>query len=369
MYSNSEFDFIDQISHLVLNPKETKEAAKISALKKKPSLQIIDEIGIQVAELIKLQNPSERLSAEDLERMAKDFFKGKNKDEYGSWVYYPWKNSLVHVLPEIDFVAVRTARNKYKITASEQALLATKKIGVVGLSVGQSVAICLAMERSFGELRIADFDTLELGNMNRLRTSVLNLGVEKTQLVVREVAEIDPYLNVKVYPMGLTEENMDSFLKEGGDLDLLIEECDNLSMKILCRLKAKSLGIPVLMDTSDRGMMDIERFDLEPERPIFHGMLTKFGDENQLIDGLDENKNNILMTILDFERLSERAKSSIQEIGKSITTWPQLASSVLMGGAMCAHFAKRILCGQIKGSGRAYIDLDEFFIMGHESKD
>ena len=27
------------------------------------------------------------------------------------------------------------------------------------------------------------------------------------------------------------------------------------------------------MATSDRGLIDVERFDLEPERPIFHGLL------------------------------------------------------------------------------------------------
>jgi hypothetical protein len=27
------------------------------------------------------------------------------------------------------------------------------------------------------------------------------------------------------------------------------------------------------METSDRGVLDVERFDLEPDRPIFHGLL------------------------------------------------------------------------------------------------
>jgi hypothetical protein len=40
--------------------------------------------------------------------------------------------------------------------------LARKRIGVVGLSVGQSVALVLALERSFAQLRVADFDTLDL---------------------------------------------------------------------------------------------------------------------------------------------------------------------------------------------------------------
>ncbi len=32
----------------------------------------------------------------------------------------------------------------------------------------------MAMERSFGELRIADYDVLELTNLNRIRTGVHN---------------------------------------------------------------------------------------------------------------------------------------------------------------------------------------------------
>lgn len=33
-----------------------------------------------------------------------------------------------------------------------------KKIGVIGLSEGQSVALTMSMERVYGTLRIADFD-------------------------------------------------------------------------------------------------------------------------------------------------------------------------------------------------------------------
>jgi tRNA A37 threonylcarbamoyladenosine dehydratase len=62
----------------------------------------------------------------------------------------------------------------------------------MGLSVGQSVSLALAMERSFGELRIADFDELDLSNINRIRTGVYNLKIQKTVIVAREIAEIDP---------------------------------------------------------------------------------------------------------------------------------------------------------------------------------
>ena len=50
-------------------------------------------------------------------------------------------------------------------------------------------------------------------------------------------------------------------------------KCDSFPIKILSRLKARDYHIPVLMDTSDKGLIDIERFDLEPQRALFHGLL------------------------------------------------------------------------------------------------
>jgi molybdopterin/thiamine biosynthesis adenylyltransferase len=361
MHDPPRFDMNGQTHHLILNAGREEDSYKLSLIRKLPNLHIADQLNLQVRELIKLSHPTERLSDARLDILVEDFFRDHERDFYGNWVYYPWKNSLVYILPEEDFARVRTIRNRYKITEEEQKFMATRRIGVVGLSVGQSVATCLAMERSFGELRIADFDTLELGNMNRIRTSVTNLGLPKTEVVTREIAEIDPYLKVTVYNDGLTAENMDRFFSEGGNLDLLIEECDSLEMKILSRIKAKSLSIPVLMDTSDRGMIDIERFDLDSQRPIFHGMLAEFGEEEALPDLVEAYKSQMMMAILDFDNLSQSAKFSIGEIGRTITSWPQLASSVIMGGAMAAYFSRQILCDHIKESGRVYVDLDDFF--------
>ncbi len=368
MNLNLKLESLDYSNHLLLNPKKPEDSNYIKELSESPFIQVLDTLDSQVTDLIKLQNPSTKFTSFELEKKVEIFFGIEDRATYGSWVYYPWKNTLVRILPEREFIAVRTARNKFKITQEEQDLLSTKKIGIIGLSVGQSVAISLAMERSFGELRIADFDMLELGNMNRLRTSITNIGIEKTQIVVREIAEIDPYLKVTVFDKGINDENIEQFFCEGGNLDVLIEECDNIEVKIKCRLKAKYLGIPVLMDTSDRGMIDIERFDLEPDRPIFHGMLCKMANENNMLEASNENKQKMILTILDYENISERGKISINEIGKSITTWPQLGSAVILGGAICAHYAREIICGEKIESGRAYVDLDIFFKKRNESK-
>jgi molybdopterin/thiamine biosynthesis adenylyltransferase len=277
-------------------------------------------------------------------------------------VYYPWNNALVHLLDEPEFIAVRTNRNQHKITGAEQAVLRSKKIGIIGLSVGQSIALTLAMERTCSELRLADFDELDLSNLNRIRTGVHHLGIAKVILAAREIAEIDPFIKVEIYSEGIHKDNIHDFFTKGGNLDLLVEVCDDIQVKIGSRFKARELNIPVVMDTNDRGMLDVERFDLEPQRPIFHGLIDSFINEayNEVMI-TDSNRRDILFRLVDFNALSEGMKISMSEIGKSILTWPQLASSVVLGGAITTHICRCILLGQHRSSGRYYVDLDMIF--------
>lgn len=324
-----------------------------------PHIVVHDELEAQLAELVRALNPERRFAPGELAIAAKEHLKGCPIEDYGVWVYYPWSDKLVHLLDETEFIRVRTDRNRNKITAEEQALLATKKVGVIGLSVGQSVCLTLALERSFGELRIADFDTLDLSNLNRIRSGLHALGHRKTVNVAREIAEIDPFLKVTVYAEGATEENLHRFCTEGGKLDLLIDECDGVDVKIMCRLKARELHIPVLMDTSDRGMLDVERFDLEPSRSILHGLIDHLDPRAAALARTNEEKLPFVLPIAGMDTLSPRMKASMLEIESSVTTWPQLASSVVMGGGVAADTWRRMALGQFNSSGRWYIDLDE----------
>ncbi len=319
--------------------------------------RIYDTLYQQLKGLIKTKNPSVTFSDEEMVNAIEKYLNGKSIMQYGNWAYYSWSERLVHILPEEEFAFLRTNRNRNKISAEEQQQLSTKRIGVIGLSVGQSSALALAMERSFGELRIADFDELELSNLNRIRAGVHNLGLNKAIATAREIAEIDPYLKVTCFTEGITDNNIDRFLTEGGKLDILVEECDSLNIKIKARQKAKALGIPVIMDTSDGGMLDIERFDLEPSRPLFHGRIEHLDTTN--LSGLtNEEKIPFVTSILGSEEMTERMKASFAEIGKTISTWPQLASSVFLGGALGSNVARRILLDQLHASGRYHVDPD-----------
>ncbi len=325
----------------------------------KGNIFLHDEITDQLKELIKSRHPSRLLKPQDYETLVPAHLNGKNADEYGVWVYYPWSNRVVHILDEEEFTEVRTSRNQYKITVEEKQLLATKKVGVVGLSVGQSVAVTMAMERSFGEMRLADFDVLELTNLNRIRTGLYNLGIKKVIAVAREIAEIDPFIKLVLFDDGLTEENIERFFLEGGKLDAIIDECDGVDMKFNIRHVAKRLQVPVLMEASDRGTIDVERFDLEPDRPILHGYLEHLDLSKLKFLKTNEEKIPYLAPMVGIDTMSQRLKASAVEVGKSITTWPQLASAVVLGGGAVADIWRRLALGQYHESGRYFVDMEE----------
>lgn len=330
------------------NPNELPEAI----VDQSPS-RISDRYEAQIAEYLKISYPGRSFSSEELETAVGDFLAADGAP-LGNWVYYPWLDTAVRLLDESMFRKVRTSRNQYKITPEEQELLYGKTVGVVGLSVGQAAAVTLAMESVGGTLRLADFDTLDLSNLNRLRAGLHQLGLPKTIIAARQIAEIDPYLKVELFHEGVTPENAASFMN---GLDLVVEECDSLPVKLLIRHLARSMQMPVIMDTSDRGMVDVERFDIEPERPVFHGKLREWEGRDPSTFTADD-RTRMLFSLVDYEKASEKARKSFAEIGKSITTWPQLASAVTLGGAMMTDTARRILLGEEVNSGRYYVDLE-----------
>ena len=341
---------------LILSGSNLLERAVLHNIREQTTaIQVVDIYRQQLRELVKSEHPDRKFTEEELYQAMAAQSDAQDDEKNGTWVYYPWRNVLVHCLSKEQFIQVRTVRNKHKITDSEQELLGRKRVGIVGLSVGQSVAVSLAMERICGSMRIADFDTLELSNLNRIRSSMIHQGELKTTIVAREIAEIDPFIEVSCFDNGLTAENIHDFID---GLDLVVDECDSLEMKIMLRKVCRQKGIPVVMDTSDSLMLDVERFDLEPDRPIFHGLL----DEENTIDwNSPQQCMEALAAIIEPTQASARAQESLIEIGKTITTWPQLATDVAMGGAFAAKIIRQVLLGDEIRSGRFRMDIIEHY--------
>lgn len=328
---------------------------------------IYDTLDEQLTELIVSREPSRRYDEDELCAKKTDQLAGLDAWAYGSWVWYPWSGRLAHVLPREEFRLVRTDRNRQKIQRPDQRRLLAHRIGVVGLSVGNSAAVTLALEGIAGAYRLADFDDCSLSNLNRLRAGVHELGVNKAVICARQMYEIDPYLEIEIYPSGLTDDNMVAFF-DGNDapIDLLVEECDTPYVKVAAREQARARGIPVVMDCNDRGMLDVERFDLEPNRPLLHSRIGNI-ESGRLRNLSSQAKADLVLKMIDAERISPELAAAFPEIGRTLSAWPQLASAVALGGAMVADACRRILLRAPCESGRFYVDFDELLAPDHNT--
>jgi molybdopterin/thiamine biosynthesis adenylyltransferase len=321
----------------ILDPDEPADSSALQRLRADPNVEFIDHRDAQQAGVRTLRpRPDDELVAEP-----------------GRWAHYPWRRTVVAVLGPRGFRAVRLDRNRNNVTRAEQDKLGALRIGVAGLSVGHVIAHTLAAQGLCGRLRLADFDHLELSNLNRVPATVFDLGLNKAQVAARRVAELDPYLPVEVFDAGLTLSNVDEFVD---GLDIVVEECDALDMKAALRVAARARGIPVLMATSDRGLVDVERFDHEPQRPILHGLL---GDlDLALLPGMSSReKVQHVLRHLEADRLSPRGAASLIEVDRSLSTWPQLASDVMLGASVLAEAVRRIGLGEELRSGRVRVDI------------
>jgi molybdopterin/thiamine biosynthesis adenylyltransferase len=329
----------DPIAHTahVLDPTASTDRELLDRLQSDPTVEILDRRDEQLAGLKKLRPaPTEEVLTEGIR-----------------WAYYPWRRAVVAVLGPLGFRTLRLDRNRNNITAQEQARLGSLTIGVAGLSVGHVIAHTLAVQGLCGCIRLADFDHLELSNLNRVPATVFDLGLNKAHVAARRIAELDPYLRVEVFDAGLTVETVEAFLD---GLDVVVEECDSLDMKAVTRIGARDRRIPVVMATSDRGMVDVERFDQEPERPILHGLLGDL-DVELLPSMSSREKIPHMLRHLEAERLSSRGTASLIEVDRTLSTWPQLASDVFIGASAVAEAVRRIGLDEGLRSGRCRIDV------------
>lgn len=327
----------------ILDTTNKKDGVILAKIKRRKP-HIVDEVGEQVRELEFLKNP-ELLSNPQNYRPSKSI--------ETVWVYYPWKNVLVCCLNNKDFKYLRTSRNQNLITKDEQSKFEKFRIGIAGLNVGNPGALCLALEGDI-EMKLADNDVLSLSNLNRFRAGLPDLGLNKAILTARQIYEINPFARLEVFEKGISDENIEKFLLQS-KIDILVEEMDDLPLKIKIRELARKNKIPVIMVTGSGPdvIIDIERFDKEPRLPLLSGYL-----EKGVIDGIKigpmtfGEKIKLARDFMGARYLHPQLVESFDLVGRKIAGIPQIAESSFLRGASIAYFIRQIAQENKVSSGR-----------------
>lgn len=263
---------------------------------------------------------------------------------------------IVRVLPRDEYFAVITNRNQDKLTHREQGILRGKRVGVVGLSVGGEAAVTVAQEHLCGHIVLADFDGLDLSNLNRLGAGIDELGINKAVIVARRIARINPYLGITMYRSGVNERTMDAFLD---GLDLLLEECDSLPLKLELRKAAAARGLDVIFAGDERGFLSIEPYATHPELAPFHGLVAEPPRAREEYATPADFMRALTVWLGGWNRISSRSRDSLSRVGRVLCGYPQLASEARFAAGQLGHVARRLLLGDELPPSWQHVDLDQ----------
>jgi hypothetical protein len=353
-----------------------KDAAKTleQLIDKNKIYKIVDNYAEQYAELILSKNAHLYRANYDVQvasiaKLLDEHYAGKESWTLGSWVFFPWNGQLVHILAQEDFESLRTIRNKDLITSGEQVKLFDYRAACFGMSVGSAGALGLGISGISRQIKLIDGAVISGSNLNRILTGVSSVGVGKATVIGRQIYEMNPYSTLSYFDK-VGQDNIEKIFSDPWPINIAIDEIDDIQMKVLIRIEAKKRRIPVIMATElgDTVMLDVERFDKEPKRPIFHGMIPGIEDikAERLANYREWTKHAV--RIIDPSNMPIKMQHSLLKIGSSIVTHPQLGSTVMMTGGLLAFAAKNIALDNPLNSGRYIISLEKEMLADHKTR-
>ena len=311
-------------------------------------------------ELMLVRHPEFKKTKKVLEKKFQEYkleyFKGHPPELSGSWVLYN-NGTLLHTLSASEYYELRTSRNIGLLTKSEQALFSKAHIAVGGLSVGGLCATTLSME-GFNSFFITDFDRLACSNLNRIQSSLSNIGVPKTDIIAQKIWDIDPFSRIETDEDGFQPENISKMFNLENLPTVAIDAMDSMEAKIEIRKACRTHKIPLvwMIDMGD-GLVQIgtERYDLDANYPAFHGSLDKM--KKSL--GRDINYLESCFSIFNQDRLPYRMADSFMKAcnneGAGIS---QLAGTVSIAAGAISKVVRNIILGN-EVVNEFFIEVDE----------
>lgn len=162
------------------------------------------------------------------------------------------------------------SRNIGWVTEAEQQTLRNARVAIAGMGGVGGIHLLTLARLGVGKFNIADFDTFDLVNFNRQAgASMRTLGQQKVSVMAGQAQDINPELDIRVFPQGVNEGNLDDFL-DGVDLyvdgldyfvfgarEAMYQACERLRIPAVI---AAPLGIGTAVVNILPGQMSFEDF-------------------------------------------------------------------------------------------------------------
>ena len=138
------------------------------------------------------------------------------------------------------------SRNFGWVTRAEQQQLRKSRIAIAGLGgVGGAHLLTLA-RLGIANFNIADFDDFDVHNLNRQAGAFMPyMGQTKIDTVAQMARDINPEIDLRLFPKGVQPDNVDEFLR---DADVYVDGLDFfvLPARRMVFAKCREKGIPAM---------------------------------------------------------------------------------------------------------------------------
>lgn len=286
---------------------------------------------------------------------------------FGTWVYYPKQQHLVHFASQKWHKTALLVRNSSLLApaghphnwVAGKKLLEENVLAVAGASVGSTIFHTVAMMHRPAVMKIADSKDYLINNANRIRLNYTEFNQNKAQVIAAQVQSVDPFSDIYTYSNGIDRQSLTTFL--GGNpatgepaATMVVEETDDPEAKLIIREEARKQRIPLVMvtDIGSAAQVDVRRFDKKHDLSLCYNYSDeKLYQVKQAWDLDAGDRNRLLDCIYAFSGKEESLSVQdirqvvLQEIPVEFSGMPQLGATVSIAAGMAAWAITQIVLG------------------------
>lgn len=162
---------------------------------------------------------------------------------------------------------------EFGITGQER--LAASRVLVVGLGgLGSPAALYLAAA-GVGRLVLADFDAVDLSNLQRqIIHTTGRIGLPKAESARTALAALNPDVELVTVKRSLTTETLPEVI---ADVDLVLDCCDNFATRFAVNTACINAGVPLVSGAAVRMEGQIAAFSGQPGGPCYQCLYPREG--------------------------------------------------------------------------------------------
>ena len=170
----------------------------------------------------------------------------------------------------------------YSLIGDKIETIKNKTVAIIGLGGVGGYAMEILIRSGIENIIIIDNDTVDMSNLNRqIISHQQNIGKLKVDEWEKRAKLINPSINIKKYPIFLTEQNLSDYLSKS--IDYIIDACDTLNtkkaiIKYCCDNNIKlisSMGTGNKIDPTRLKITNLEKTKYDPIAKILRQFVRK----------------------------------------------------------------------------------------------